>query len=74
MKKNIYFKEKWIDTAKTFKYELFWKKHRWMPFKKMKGTFDTHEKTAVFKSFEPEYNVFIWDYIFSQYVPLKCII
>ena len=78
MKKKIYFKEDWnrflAEDGKHKRYccEIFWKKHRWWPFwKKMDGTFDALEKNDLFLKYEEEYEVYIWDDIFSQFVPMK---
>lgn len=78
MKKKIYFKERWDrflaedEKHKIYCCEIFWKKYRWWPFwKKMAGTFDALEKNDLFLKYEEEYEVYIWDDIFSQFVPMK---
>jgi len=78
MKKKIYFKENWDSfykddgKHKEYKCEIFWKTHKWWPFwKKMDGVFDAQQKMSIFLKYDAEYSVFVWDEIFSQFVPLK---
>jgi len=78
MKKKIYFKERWDsfpnkDTKRNdYCCEIFWKSFRWWPFwKKMDGVFNAQQKMSIFLKYDAEYRVFVWDEIFSQFVPLR---
>ena len=80
MKKKIYFKECWDsfykdDNSKEYKCEMLWKTHRWWPFwKKFDGTFDAMERFDLFMKYDAEYDVYVWEEIFSHFVPFRCML
>lgn len=79
MKKRIYIKENWGmfpredgSKKKEYRCEMFWKRYRLWPFwNKMDGTFDEPKRLSQLLGYEKNYDVFVWDGIFSQFVPLE---
>lgn len=79
MKRKIYFKERWNSFYNgkhaEYKCEIFWKTHRLWPFwKKFDGTFDAMERFDLFMKYASEYDAYVWDEVFSEYVSLKCML
>lgn len=69
--KKIYFKENFVGNAKNpILYELFWKRHRWMPFRKI-GVFNYGEKKTLIMNYAINYKVRIWDSILNEYVSVE---
>ena len=78
MKKKIYFKEKWDRILsddkkhKTYVCEIYWKRFHFIPFmKKMNGTYDALSARTLYLKYCATYDVYVWDEVFSQFVPLK---
>lgn len=69
--KKIYFKENFVGNAKNPNlYELFWKRHRWMPFRKI-GDFNYGEIKTLMMNYAMNYEVHIWDSILNEYLSVE---
>ena len=70
--KRIYFKENFVGTAKEpFCWEIFWKRHRWMPFRKLDGTYNFTKKRSLLLTYAENYDVRVWDEILNEYVSVS---